>query len=347
MEALPRPPLAPPQPPLEIAEAARDRCARNRVRVGIDGDGSPTRVTVAQRLGPGARRLHVLHPRSGDHRDGGARERVAARLSAEPDPLAGVFAAPAGAGRERPAPAAGQRPGASDPPPHRGRPSVPGRSSSRSRSRTRPLRARACSPPTRSRQTSWRRAIPFAPHRSCERGGRSASAARRGRLRSMRGLRSPFAERLCSGRCRPADLRRRLGWPLGRPGHPATRVAVRRGAVDPPRRPAVHRRGAPACLDAKLRRPAARLPPLRPSPPVPELPGEPGFDWAERDHVCTRPLRPSPLHDLRTEPSDDAALPAAIVLGGLALLAFGLVVVWAHSSAAGPAMPAPLGASCG
>jgi hypothetical protein len=51
-EALPQvPPLAPPQPPL--AEVARLRGAvesRERVTTGIDGDGTPTKVTVVQRL---------------------------------------------------------------------------------------------------------------------------------------------------------------------------------------------------------------------------------------------------------------------------------------------------------
>lgn len=52
VEALPQvPPLAPPQPPLaEIARLRGTVESRERVTAGIDGDGTPTKVTVVQRL---------------------------------------------------------------------------------------------------------------------------------------------------------------------------------------------------------------------------------------------------------------------------------------------------------
>jgi hypothetical protein len=52
VEALPQvPPLAPPQPPLtEVARLRGTVESRERVSAGIDGDGTPTTVTVVQRL---------------------------------------------------------------------------------------------------------------------------------------------------------------------------------------------------------------------------------------------------------------------------------------------------------
>jgi hypothetical protein len=341
VEALPpEPPLAPPQPPLVETPRLRGTVsARNRVLVGIDGDGSPTRVTVVQRL-----EVRAL----GDY------------TFFIPAPAITVTAAPGsesqpgfrqnqilwqGFSPRRRVLAASARLRLQDSAPRlpirlliAGAPRRPG-----------PFELTIAIENTTVARSSMFAAEPVEADVVAARDSLRA-AARTGRAYEGRAVRvrgearpapvdawSPFSLRgtivFPAGAVRdlaPARLRRLLGrralqvsvrGVAGRPAAPSIRL-VAQPFIDAALSPASTRSFADL-QRASLRYARARQYQSFLANPDPIGPSETTYVYeTTRAEPAARPAN---------KPSDDAALPVVIVLGGLALLAFGLAVLWAHS----------------
>ena len=324
------------------AEAARDGLARNRVRVGIDGDGSPHESRSRQRLEVRALGDYTFFiPAPAITVTAGARERVAARLRQNQilwqgfSPRRRVLAASAQLRLQDSAPGLPIRlhiAGA--------RPSRAVRARDHDRERDRCALEHVRRRPGRGRRRGGARFPPRRTGRAYR--GEGDPRPRRGAAdsRSMRaGLRSEaFAERLCSTRrrCRRAIWRRRpLQAACSAAGLPQVSALARRGSPAAPSirlvaQPFIDAALPPASTRsfADLQRVSLRYARARQYQSF--LANPDSIGPSETTYVYeTATAEPAPRP--ANEPSDDAALPAAIVLGGLALLAFGLVVVWAHS----------------